>query len=228
MLGRNLPIGARSKLFFEYYQSLTERETTMFVLGADYRHYTRIFRTFIWANRAAGSTSFGQSKLIYYMGGVDNWLLPRFNPDIVVDQDQNYAFQTLATNMRGFNQNIRNGNNFVVANSELRLPIMQTFFARPIGGQWLQNLQLVGFVDAGSAWVGWNPWNKDNAIFRREIPMGDLTITVQRDLSPFVMGIGYGLRTTLAGYFIRIDRGNGIENGQMNRRIWHFSFGFDF
>ncbi|MCL2413421.1 MAG: hypothetical protein FWC98_04710, partial [Bacteroidales bacterium] len=229
MLGRNLPLGRRSKLFFEYYQSLTERGTTMFVVGADYRHYTRIFRTFIWANRVAGSTSFGQQLLIYYMGGVDNWLLPRFNREIQVDQSQNYAFQTLATSMRGFNQNIRNGNTFVVASSELRLPIMQTLFARPIGGQWLQSLQLIGFIDAGSAWVGMNPWNRDNLIFQREInDGGDLTIIVQRNLSPFVAGIGWGIRTSLAGYFIRLDRGNGIENGQIHRRIWHLSLGFDF
>jgi WD40 repeat protein len=231
MLGRNLPIGARSKVFAEYYQSLTEKETTMFVVGADYRHYMRIFRTFIWANRVAGSTSFGQTRLMYYMGGVDDWLLPRFNQDIEVDQPEKYSFQTLATSMRGFTQNIRNGNSFVVASSELRLPIMQILFSRPIGGQWLQNLQLVGFIDAGSAWTGWNPWDKNNAFYRRVVkdpPTGDLTITIHKDLSPFVAGIGYGLRTQLAGYFLRLDRGNGIENGIMNRRIWHFSFGFDF
>jgi len=234
MLGRNLPLGARSKLFFEYYQSLTERETAMFVVGADYRHYTRIFRTFIWANRVAGSTSFGQRKLIYYMGGVDNgilanWRFIQFNRDIPVDQSQNYAFQTLATSMRGFHQNIRNGNTFVVASTEFRLPIMQTLFARPIGGQWLQSLQLIGFVDAGSAWVGMNPWNRDNLIFQREInDGGDLTIIVQRDLSPFVAGVGWGIRTSLAGYFIRLDRANGFENGQFHRRIWHLSFGLDF
>jgi len=229
MLGQNLPLGARSKVFFEYYQSLTERGTTMFVVGADYRHYTRLFRTFIWANRVAGSTSFGQQLLLYYMGGVDNWLIPRFNQEIPIDQTQNYAFQTLATSMRGFNQNIRNGNTFVVASTELRLPIMQTLFARPIGGQWLQNLQVVGFVDAGSAWVGLNPWNRDNLIFQQEISDGgDLTITLQRDLSPFVMGMGWGLRTSLFGYFIRLDRGNGFENGQFHRRIWHLSLGFDF
>ena len=234
MLGRNLPLGARSKLFFEYYQSLNERGTTMFVVGADYRHYTRIFRTFIWANRVAGSTSFGQRRLIYYMGGVDNgilanWRFIQFNREIPVDQTQNYAFQTLATSMRGFHQNIRNGNTFAVASTELRLPIMQTLFARPIGGQWLQSLQLIGFVDVGSAWVGLNPWNRDNLFFQREINDGtDLTIIVQRELSPFVAGVGWGIRTSLAGYFIRLDRANGFEDGHFHRRIWHLSFGFDF
>ena len=229
-LGLNLPLGARAKVFAEYYQSLTEKETTMFVVGADYRHYMRIFRTIIWANRAAASTSFGQSKLIYYMGGVDDWLLPKFNRDIRIDQKQNYAFQTLATSMRGFTQNIRNGNTFVLASSEIRLPIMQTIFARPIGGQWLQNLQLIGFVDAGSAWVDWNPWDKESMLFNKELNMGggDLTVTLHKKLSPFVAGFGWGVRTSLAGYFLRLDRGNGIENGYINRRVWHFSMGLDF
>jgi hypothetical protein len=245
MLGRNLPLGARAKLFFEYYQGFTNenvtlqifgtpptpslKSTNLFVIGADYRHYMRIWRTFIWANRVAGSTSFGQKKLLYYMGGVDDWLLPKFNRDIVVDETQNYAYQTLATSMRGFSQNIRNGNTFVVASSELRFPIMSCLFSRPIGGQWLQNLQLIGFVDAGSAWVCLNPWNKDNAIYKKVTkPSSNLTITIERELSPFVAGVGFGLRTQLAGYFIRLDRGNGIENGYFNRRVWHFSFGFDF
>lgn len=228
ILGRNLPLGARSKLFFEYYQSLTEKNTTMFVVGADYRKYTRIWRTFIWANRVAASTSFGQKKLVYYMGGVDDWLFPKFNRNIVVDETQNYAYQTLATSMRGFTQNIRNGNTFAVMSSELRFPIMSCLFSRSIGGQWLQNLQLIAFVDAGSAWVGYNPWNKNNAIYKEVIDVGDVTITLEKDLSPFVAGVGFGLRTQLAGYFIRIDRGNGIENGYFQRRVWYFSLGFDF
>jgi hypothetical protein len=230
ILGRNLPLGARSKLFFEYYQSLTENNTAMFVVGADYRKYTRIWRTCIWANRVAASTSFGQKKLVYYMGGVDDWLFPKFNRNIVVDETQNYAYQTLATNMRGFTQNIRNGNTFAVMSSELRFPIMSCLFSRSIGGQWLQNLQLIAFVDAGSAWVGYNPWDKNNEIYKDEVlnlPNG-ITVTIQKDVSPFVAAVGFGLRTQLAGYFIRLDRGNGIENGYFQRRIWYFSFGFDF
>ncbi len=227
-LGKNLHLGARSKVFFEYYQSMTEKKSSMFVVGADYRHYMRIWRTFIWANRVAGSNSFGQSKLIYYMGGVDDQLLPKFNQDIAVDQTQNYAYQTLATSMRGFTQNIRNGNTFVVLSSELRFPIISCLFSKPVNAQWLQNLQLVGFVDAGSAWVGYNPWNKDNLIYKKIIDLNGVVVTVQKDLSPFVAGVGFGLRTELFGYFLRIDRGNGIENGHFQKRVWNFAFGFDF
>jgi hypothetical protein len=63
----------------------------MFVVGADFRHYMKIHRELIWANRFAASSSFGPYKLIYYLGGVDNWMgflfnsLPMFDNTIPVD-----------------------------------------------------------------------------------------------------------------------------------------------
>lgn len=109
-LGLNLYLGTRYKVFSEYWQQVSPDQTTLFVVGADFRNYQRIHRTLIWANRFAASSSFGNNKLIYYMGGVDNWLAPRFNTNVPIATDNNYAYQTLATNMRGFEQNIRNGN----------------------------------------------------------------------------------------------------------------------
>ena len=105
-LGVNLFHGTRFKIFGEYYQWVDSEADNLVVVGFDIRNYQRIHRTFIWANRFAISSSFGNNKLIYYMGGVDNWLFPKFNISTPVDQEQNYAYQTLATNMRGFNQNI--------------------------------------------------------------------------------------------------------------------------
>ncbi len=149
-LGANLYDGTRFKLFGEYYQSINERDRNMVVVGIDYRNYQRIHRTLIWANRFAYSSSFGDNKLIYYMGGVDNWLFPKFNPFTPVDPDQPYVYQTLATNLRGFDQNIRNGNSFAVINSEIRFPIFRYFANRPIKSDFANNFQIVGFGDIGS------------------------------------------------------------------------------
>lgn len=164
--GLNLFYGTRYKLFAEYFNLLGENED-LFVIGLDYRRYIKIHRTFIWANRFAASTSFGSQKLIYYLGGVDNDLFPKFNQDIPIDRDQNYAFQTLATNMRGFDQNIRNGNSFAVINSELRFPVFAYFSRKPIKSEFLRNFQLIGFGDVGSAWTGSNPYSGENALFEK-------------------------------------------------------------
>ena len=62
------------------------------------------------------------------MGGVDAWLTPKFNSETVVNQNENYSYQTLATNMRGFHQNVRNGNSFFLINSEIRFPLFKYIF----------------------------------------------------------------------------------------------------
>ena len=74
----NLNVGTRLKVFGEYYKQLDIQQSNLSVIGLDVRHYIRIHREIIWANRFSASTSLGPDKLIYYMGGVDNWLPPNF------------------------------------------------------------------------------------------------------------------------------------------------------
>lgn len=227
-VGLNLYYGTRYKVFGEYYQQLNTSGNNMIVLGADLRHYQKIHRTLILALRVAASTSFGKSKLIYYMGGVDNWLGPSFDPDIPVAPDQNYAFQTLATNMRGFNQNIRNGNSFVVVNTEFRLPVFRYFYNRPIRSDFLNNFQIVAFGDIGTAWTGITPYSEDNTLFTKYIYQQPLFIKVQLLREPFVEGIGFGLRSRVLGYFIRGDVAWGIEDGYWRKPVYYLSLSLDF
>ena len=228
-LGTNLLVGARGKIFAEYYQRISKNTANMIVAGFDYRHYTRISRNFIWANRIAGSTSFGQERLIYYMGGVDNWIIPTFNTGTPVDTEQHFAYQTLATNMRGFKQNIRNGNNFVVLNSELRFPVFSYFMNRPINYNFIKDFQIIAFGDLGTAWTGWNPYSPNNSLFNSHITDGNLNITVTEMKEPVVGGIGLGLRTTIFGYFIRGDVAWGIEDGKISKKPqFYLSFNLDF
>ena len=228
-LQTNLYVGARGKAFAEYYQTINRDTKNLFVVGFDYRQYTRIHRNFIWANRIAGSSSFGQNKLIYYMGGVDNWILANFDYETPVDFSQNYRYQTLATNMRGFKQNIRNGNNFVVFNSELRFPVFSYLLNRPINMQFIKNFQVVAFGDVGTAWTGWNPYDPSNSLFTSHYHDGNLDISVTRMKDPFVGGVGFGLRTTILGYFVRGDMAWGIEDGKVIKKPqFYLSFNLDF
>jgi len=227
-IGTNLMQGLRYKVFGEYYQLIKKPSVNMAVVGFDIRNYTRIHRSFIWANRLAGSTSFGKNKLLYYMGGVDNWLLPQFNSEYQIDYTQNYAFQTLATNMRGFKQNARSGNTFVLLSSELRFPVFKYFLNKPLRSEFLNNFQIIGFTDIGSAWQGLNPLSEENTYYTKHIssPPLDITVRVQKD--PLIAGYGYGLRSTLFGYFIRADWAWGIEDQVIQPRIFYLSLSLDF
>ncbi len=228
-IGTNLLVGARGKVFAEYYQRIARNTNNMAVLGFDYRHYTRISRNIIWANRIAGSSSFGQQKLIYYMGGVDNWILASFDQGAHVDYTQNYAYQTLATNMRGFSQNIRNGNNFAVLNSELRFPVFSYFMNRPINMKFIRDFQIVAFGDLGTAWTGWSPYDPSNSLYNTHITDGNLDITVTEMKEPLVGGVGVGLHTSIFGYFVRGDVAWGIHDGQFDKKPrYYLSFNLDF
>ncbi|MCX6282205.1 MAG: hypothetical protein NTU51_09615 [Bacteroidetes bacterium] len=227
-LGLNLYQGTRYKVFGEAYQLALDKSIQCYVLGFDIRNYQKIHRTLIWANRFAASTSFGSGKLVYYLGGEDNWLFPRFNSSTPVAQDQNYVFQTLGTNMRGFDQNIRNGNSFFVYNTELRMPVFRYFFNRPIRSDFLNNFQVVAFGDVGSAWTGTSPWSSDNQLFTRYIYRNPLFIKVESVKDPIVEGFGFGLRSRLLGYFLRGDLAWGVEDGRVLKPVFYFSLSLDF
>jgi len=241
-LGKNLYGGARFKIFGEYYQQVNGSYRNLFVIGADFRNYIVLHRNLIWANRFATSTSLGSGRIIYYLGGVDNWTnltpykTPTFIPlsEIRIDETQNYEYQAVATNMRGFSQNIRNGNSFAVLNSELRWPIIRYFANYPISNAFLENFQAIGFFDIGTAWSGQHPWSGENAYDNDFINENfsesedPIEIEIDADREPIVAGYGFGLRSQLLGYFIRLDWAWGIENMQVLPRVFYFSLSLDF
>lgn len=226
--GLNLYEGTRLKVFSEFYQDLDGDAKNFAVVGADVRNYLPLHRELTWANRIAASTNFGSNKLVYYMGGVDEWIVPSFNNDIEVDQSQNYQFQSLATNMRGFQQNIRNGTSFIVVNSELRVPLFRYIFNRPMKSDFLYNFQIVGFGDIGTAWTGISPFSEDNNLNREEIQAGSTQIILRNRREPVVGGFGLGIRARVLGYFVRVDHAWGVENGIVNDGIWYVSLSLDF
>ena len=227
-IGLNLMTGTRFKIFGEYTQVLGKDDKSMFVVGFDVRNYQRIHRSFIWANRLAASTSFGKNRLIYYLGGVDNWLSPKFEIATPIDYSMNYAYQAMATNLRGFNQNARNGNSFVVYNSELRFPVFRYFYNRPVKSDFLNNFQLVTFGDVGLAWAGKDPYSDENSFYIRYIQDGSLWIKIREQKEPLIGGFGFGARTRVLGYFLRGDLAWGVEDRKIYKPQFYLSLSLDF
>ncbi len=250
----NIYYGTKFKIFGEYYQEVGDgsfistnqkidasgdvkgmgngENGNMQVVGLDFRHSLKISREIVWVNRLASSASFGYEKLIYYLGSLDEWIplggQQQFINQEDIDFSQNYRFHALAANMRGFPQNIRRGTNFAVINSELRFPVFKYFIRRPIRSKFVRNFQVVGFTDVGSAWSGLDPWGKQNSVDKRVIEDGPIKITVFRDINPIVAGYGFGFRTTVLGYFLRLDWAWGIEDGyQKDQAQFYLSLSLD-
>lgn len=229
----NILNGFRYKFYTEYFRNWSEKNSNLFTVGFDVRHYTTIFKSFIWANRIAGATSFGQKKVLYYLGGVDSWINNKYDDNIGVSSFVNYAFQAQATNVRGFGINIRNGSSNMVYNSELRLPVFSVFSKKNIKSAFIKNFQIVGFFDIGSAYNGLTPFNEKNPYVTEQVtPGGNQTpVVVKVDYyrNPTVMGTGGGIRSVLLGYFLRLDWAWGIDGGIVNKKpMWIFSFSKDF
>ena len=199
--------------------------------GVDARHYQKIYKTIIWANRFAYSTSIGTNKMVYYLGGTEGMLLPAFNENTIVSSENNYAYQSLAVNMHGFQHNIRNGNSFAVINSELRIPVFSTFSRRELKSSLLENFQIIGFFDVGTAWEGFSPFGNGNiAQENRQNSVENPTALARLDVykEPIVMGFGTGFRMELMGYYIRADIGWGYDTGKVNKPRFQFALGYDF
>jgi outer membrane protein assembly factor BamA len=130
--------------------------------------------------------------------------------------------------MRGFTQNIRNGNNFAVLNSELRFPVFRYFSKKPVKSDFFNNFQIVGFGDLGTAWTGWNPWSEANTVFKRYVYAGTIKVTIKDIRDPIVGGMGVGVRTRILGYFLRVDYAWGVENLEIQKPLFYFSLSTDF
>lgn len=230
----NIYKGYRYKFYADYNAMITKNATQAgknnFNFGFDGRYYYPIYRNFIWAGRAGADFSWGDQKILYYLGGSDGWMFPKANQGNP-PQDPTYAFQTLAVNLRGHNQNVSNGNNAVVINSEFRLPVFTTFFNKPINNAFLRNFMLTQFIDLGSAWNGaYNKIQRPEIVYRDQTdPNNPISVRIKAGgIGPFVGGYGFGARSTLLGYFLKLDAGWSMDRFFRGKPIWHFGMGVDF
>ena len=241
---QNIWHGLRWKAYVDWFTKLSDVKTTegkyLFNAGFDARHYLPIYRNVIWAVRAAGDFSWGSEKTVYYLGGVDGWLkfgdnqksdgtyryFDKTNP---VDPDATYAYQTLAVNMRGFIQNVANGNNNLVINSEVRFPVFTTLLNRPINNAFIRNFQLVQFVDLGTAWNGaYDKLERPSMVYSNTNNPGVTAKVKAGGVGPFAGGYGFGARSTLLGYFLKFDVAWQMDGVFKGKPVTYFALGLDF
>lgn len=234
---RNIKFGSRAKVYAEVAkgfnfsfsgdEKFSFKKGLLTLVGFDARHYFRVLKHSVFAVRMAGASSFGAEKILFYLGNTDGALTTGYDSSVPVAVND-YAYEMSITNIRGFVSNIRNGNSFALVNAEFRFPL---FRYKPIdfNNNFLKNIQLVGFFDAGTAWKGFTPFNRDNpinTIVYDDDPAYKLTVNYFRD--PIVYGFGYGIRFNLFGYFLRVDQAYPIETGSLLEPRTHFSLGLDF
>ena len=229
----NIINGTRFKFYSETLYGLNKGNKNCYNLGVDIRNYVKIYKNFILANRLAYAHSDGSSEVEYLLGGVDNWISPQQAANASQGPADNYGFQAMTTSLRGYKQYARTGNNYLLFNTELRLPVLTTFMHRPIQSAILKNLQVVAFMDAGDAWKGFLPdaaslnstYTYPTMYNPSQLNNVQLTLTIPNS-GGLALGYGAGLRTSLFGYFVRCDAAWNIEGSK--KPIVYLALGTDF
>jgi len=160
------------------------------IIGMDARHYIPVLKHAVLALRATAATSFGNQRVVYYLGGMEQWMFASSEENIPVPDGGNSSFKVLAPQLRGFKNNIRNGNSYMNPNSADNT-LNSVFVAEP----------------------------KDNPI---------ITIQARYFRDPVVYGYGFGARSTVLGYFVKLDYGWGVETGHKRNARLYLSLGMDF
>ncbi len=237
--GMNVMEGTRVKLTYLHYQGLNNSDNSFSQVAADVRHYQKIYKTIIFAVRGFAGSFYGKSPKQYLLGGMDNWILNHSkysgitatgerNPLGIDSLNENILFAEFATNLRGFDYATLFGNNVLLMNAELRIPIVQVFTNSPITSTFLRHLQLVGFYDIGTSWSGRPPFGENGSVNYTEVISKPFEVKIKNYLNPWLYSYGVGMRSTMLGYYLKVDVAWPVKNYEVGNPSWFITLGFDF
>ncbi len=237
--GMNVQEGTRVKLMHLHYQGMNNSNNSFSQISADIRHYQKIYKTITLAVRGFAGSFYGQSPKQYLLGGMDNWIFNdakysgitatgERNPLGLDSLNENILFAEFATNLRGFDYATLFGNNVMLMNLELRIPIVQALTNAPITSTFLRHLQFVGFYDIGTSWSGKSPFSEEGSANYDEIKNGPFTVKLKNYLNPWLYSYGVGMRSTMLGYYLKVDVAWPVKNYEVGNTSWFITLGFDF
>lgn len=238
--GTNINEGTRFKFGISSQGALNARNKEFAKLYLDARNYFKIHKDFTWANRFSAGSFIGAGRKNFLLGGMDNWfnssvyqadqqspIVQAFTGETVDHSD--LLFNEYVTNLRGFQYGQLYGNNFLLFNSELRLPIFKYFVKRQIKSNFIRNFQLAVFYDVGTAWSGKAPFGRESS-FNTKVYDSDpnYTAIVTDYRNPFLQGYGFGFRTLAGGYYSKIDVAWGVVDYNVYRKPNLSPFSLDY
>ena len=211
--------GSRYNISIRFSPKFSDVNLDFRTLKFDYRRYMMLNPQYQLAFRATAGASFGQDSQNFFLGGMDNWINPKYGVGgRRVNRIQDVFFSEFITPLRGAFYYERTGNRFFLVNTEFRFPLvryLQLGFP-PVS---LFNVSGVAFYDIGAAWYqeGAQWWSLDNF---RGISDGKF-----QDL---VSGYGLGARIYFLGFLVRFDVAWPYDFDRTYDPIYYWSLGLNF
>ncbi len=237
----NIRKGVRAKISTEFFNNFRDNNYVV-AWSIDARAYLPVHKNIIWANRISTASSYGNSKILYFIGGTDNPIVTSSIKNVfsslgssslnnqltVISPENNYILQTRSAPLRGYKQNERNGNSYFLFNTELRVPIASTFINRPINSVFFRSLQFIIFADVAMTWIGnWPNSNSTASYIKVPTPAGQPTIVIKNPYDTPPIGFGTGLRAEFWGTYTKLDLA-WKSHDFVPAPFLHLSLGYDF
>lgn len=232
----NIKTGWQIKIFFEASKrfQLNFKDRTRFLPGALFltgfegRWHLPFLKKSSFSQRVFSNISLGSQRILYHVGGTENWLVPQYESQNPLTTQGDYVYSALSTEVRGHGYGARKAASVFGYTAELRIPVFQYLLSHNYKNSLLRNFQVICFYDAAVVWDGFLPEiHKSSTVdYVAENPV--VKINLQYNREPWIAGSGFGLRTSLFGYFIRIDHAWQVNQYKFTQPRWLFSLGLDF
>ena len=191
--------GWEGKMLLDGMASTGKQSTLLYGAQIRLAAHQPLFRHITLVAQAQAGYSGGQSKILYNFGGLDNNIVPRVDTSVRFSQQAPYAFQSLVTPLRGYQQNSLYGSAFGLLNLDLYFPLFHSLIPLRTPLSAVNQLQLGLFTDIAAA----------------QQPKGLPPVT-----SP-LYAYGFSARTMLAGYPLRFDM---AWPGSFDKKpVWYLS-----
>ncbi|WP_118953177.1 BamA/TamA family outer membrane protein [Taibaiella helva] len=175
--------GWEGKMLVDGMASTGKQSTLLYGLRSQLAWHQPLVSHITLVLQAQAGYSGGQSHILYNFGGLDNNIVPRADTSVRFPQQSSYAFQSLITPLRGYEQNSLYGSRFALMNADLYVPLFRNLVPLRTGISAVYNLQLGLFADIAAV-------------------SSDKTLPA---VSSPKYAYGFSARTLLAGYPLRFD-----------------------
>ncbi|MCW8822584.1 MAG: peptidase MA family metallohydrolase [Ignavibacteriaceae bacterium] len=196
---------------------ITDPNKSFYSIIGDIRTYLRFFYDHSLALRISGGYSGGENPQRFFIGGTENWINRTFaTTEIPIESASDFAFLTAVLPLRGYNYSERIGTRYLLANMELRFPLIRYLLT---GGLPLlfSNIIGVAFIDAGSTWYD----NSKIKLFSRDSAGNIIT-------DDLLIGTGVGARVYFLYFLLRFDVAWAYNVKGFSSPKFYFSLGADF
>jgi hypothetical protein len=218
--------GSRYNITFRGSPKFSDVNLDFRTVKFDYRKYFMLSPQYQFALRATAGASFGDNSQQFFLGGINNWINPKYrtiNGRLLTSNIEDVFFSEFITPLRGAFYYEGTGNRFFLVNMEFRFPLIQYLQLGfpPIS---LFNVSGVAFYDIGAAWdqTSGDWWSlKEFRGTRRDL-------SGNRIFDDLISGYGFGARIYFLGFLVRYDVAWPYNLNSSSDRIHYWSFGLNF